>query len=102
MMKKTIYSGTDEILGEHNDLEVICFQLGEHIPPKYLNSSQKVIVQSGLIAIYLEDLNGKKDIIDFIEPCDILRTKSKINNEKLLQTRGMALEDSEILVFLMK
>jgi hypothetical protein len=47
-------------------------------------------------------LNGKKDILDFIEPCDILRTKSEINNEKLLQTRGMALEDSEILVFLMK
>lgn len=92
------FSISNEILGESFDKRIIYVLRNGHVPNEYFKNNQILIVQCGFVMIYLEDENGRKEIIDFKNPGDILRTKPEISKEKLSQMRGMALEYSEILI----
>lgn len=83
---------------ENTEKRIIRLYKGEHIHPKYLNCDQVLIVQCGLVVIYLEDEFGKKEIVDFKIPGESLHMKFKIDEDKIHQLQGKILEYTEILV----
>jgi hypothetical protein len=78
-------------MAEPTEKRIIRLYEGEHIHPKYLNCDQVLIVQCGLIVIYVLDEFGKKEIVDLKISGENLQTKTKTDNDKIQQLQGKML-----------